>query len=261
MESRNPVFSRRGAFGRQSPGYAPSAQYLENLYSAPAYAPRRRMTIDDVVVRSFLTLGTLVMAGALAWVFVPARIANAVALAAVVVGLVFWAIVTFGRKVNAPLVLGFAVSYGVAVGVISHTYNDVYNGVVLQAVVGTALAFGAMLTVYSLRIVRVTPKFARFVIAAGLALVGLMVLNLLVSFFHVGGIGIRENGPLGILFSVAAILVGCLYLLLDFGSIEDGVRSGAPEKAAWLAAFGLTLSLVWIYLELLRLLSYFYSRD
>lgn len=258
MESRNPVFSRRGAFGQQSPGYSPSAQYLDNIYNAPAY---RAMTIDDVVVRSFLTLGTLVVAGALAWVLVPDRLANGVALAAVIVGVILWAVVTFGRKVNAPLVLGFAAAYGVAVGVISHAYNDLYNGVVLQAVIGTALAFGAMLTVYALRIVRVTPKFTRFAIAAGLALVGLMVLNLLVSIFHIGGIGIRGNGPLGILFSVAAILVGCLYLLLDFNSIEDGVRTGAPQKASWLAAFGLTLSLVWIYLEMLRFLSRFYSRN
>jgi uncharacterized YccA/Bax inhibitor family protein len=169
--------------------------------------------------------------------------------------------VTFGRKVNPVLVLGFAASYGVAVGLISHAYNDVYNGVVLQAVIGTALAFGAMLTVYALRIVRVTPKFTRFVIAAGLALVGLMILNLLVSVFHVGGIGIRGNGALGIVFSIAAILVGCLYLLLDFGAIEEGVRTGAPQQASWLAAFGLTLSLVWIYLEMLRFLARFYSRN
>ncbi len=168
---------------------------------------------------------------------------------------------TFGRRINPALVLGFAASYGVAVGVVSHTYNDVYHGVVLQAVIGTGLAFGAMLTVYALRIVRVTPAFVRFVIAAGLALVGLMLLNMLVSIFHVGGIGIRAHGPIGVLFSVAAIVVGCLYLLLDFRSIEDGVRSGAPEKMAWMAAFGLTLSLVWIYLELLRFLSYFTGRD
>ncbi|MCW2858922.1 MAG: hypothetical protein JWP48_630 [Actinoallomurus sp.] len=192
------------------------------------------MTIDDVVVRSFLTLGTLVVAGALAWVFVPARIANAVALGAVVVGMILWAIVTFGRKVNPALVLGFAASYGVAVGVISHAYNDVYNGVVLQAVIGTGLPFGAMLTVYALRIVRVTPKFTRFVIAAGLALLGLMVLNLLVSIFHVGGIGIRGNGALGIVFSVAAILVGCRYLLLDFGSIEEAsARARRRRPRGW----------------------------
>lgn len=257
MQSRNPVFSRRGAFGQQATGYAPSAQYLENLYNAPAY---RAMTLDDVVVRSFLTLGTLVLAGALAWVLVPASVANAVALVAVLVGVVLWAVVTFGRKVNAPLVLGFAASYGVAVGVVSHAYNDLYNGVVLQAVVGTALAFGAMLTVYTLRIVRVTPRFTRFVIAAGLALFGLMIFNVLVSIFHVGGIGIRGNGAMGFVFSVVAILVGCLFLLLDFGAIEDGVRSGAPQQTSWLAAFGLTLSLVWIYLELLRFLSRFYSR-
>jgi uncharacterized YccA/Bax inhibitor family protein len=261
MESSNPVLSRPGAFGQQSPGYAPSGRYPGTMYNAPAYTPQRSMTIDDVVVRSFLTLGTLVVAGALAWVLVPDDIAGAVALAAVVVGVILGAIVTFGRKVNPALVLGFAAAYGVAVGVISHAYNDVYNGVVLQAVIGTALAFGAMLTVYALRIVRVTPKFTRFVIAAGLALVGLMILNLLVSIFHVGGIGIRGNGALGIVFSVAAILVGCLYLLLDFNSIEEGVRSGAPQKASWLAAFGLTLTLVWIYLEMLRFLSRFYSRD
>jgi uncharacterized YccA/Bax inhibitor family protein len=260
MESRNPVFARRGAFG-QGRGSAPSSRYLEDMYNAPSYTPARTMTIDDVVVRSFLTLGTLAVAGALAWVFVPAQIANGVALVAILIGLVCWAVVTFGRRVNPALVIGFAASYGVAVGVISHAYNNVYHGVVLQAVIGTGLAFGAMLTVYALRIVRVTPKFVRFVIAAGLALVGLMVFNMLVSIFHVGGIGIRENGPLGMLFSVAAILVGCLYLLLDFASIEEGVRSGAPEKTSWLAAFGLTLSLVWIYLELLRFLSYFYSRD
>lgn len=254
MQSRNPVFDRNGAFGRQAPG----ARYLENLYNAPAY---QAMTLDDVVVRSFLTLGTLVLAGALAWVLVPDRLANTVALAAVVAGVILWAVVTFGRKVNAPLVLGFAAAYGVAVGVVSHAYNDLYNGVVLQAVIGTALAFGAMLTVYTLRIVRVTPKFTRFVIAAGLAVFGLMIFNLLVSIFHVGGIGIRGNGALGFVFSIAAIILGCLYLLLDFGAIEDGVRSGAPRQASWLAAFGLTLSLVWIYLELLRFLSRFYSRN
>ncbi|GAA0355975.1 Bax inhibitor-1/YccA family protein [Actinoallomurus spadix] len=261
MESRNPVLSRRGAFGQQSSGYAPSVYQLEAMYNTSSYAPPRSMTIDDVVVRSLLTLGTLAVAGAAAWILVPDRLANAVALAGVVVGLICWAILTFGRRVNPALVLGYAAAYGVTVGVVSHAYNSFYNGVVLQAVVGTALAFGATLTVYALRIVRVTPKFVRFVVAAGFALLGLMLLNLLVSLFHVGGIGLRENGPLGIAFSVVAILVGCFYLLLDFRSIEDGVRSGAPRKAAWLAAFGLTVSLLWIYLELLRFLSYFYDRD
>lgn len=258
MESKNPIFARRGAFGRQQQqGWTPSPQHLENMYNAPSYTPpatERPMTIDDVVVRGFLTLGTLVVAGAVAWAL---NFPPVVAFGAMLAGLVLWAIVTFGNKSNPGLVLGFAVCYGVAVGIISREYNELFHGIVLQAVIGTALAFGSMLAVHSLRIIRVTPKFTRFVIGAALALIGLMLVNLVMQLFGVdGGLGIRENGPLGIAFSVIAIVVGCFFLLLDFAAIEDGVRQGAPARFAWLMAFGLTLSLVWIYLEVLRLLSY-----
>jgi uncharacterized YccA/Bax inhibitor family protein len=140
--------------------------------------------------------------------------------------------------------------------VISHMYNDLYNGIVFQAVVGTALAFAAMLTVYSLRIIRVTPKFTKFVVAAGLGLFGLMLVNLVARFFIEDGIGIRSGGPLAYVFSIAVILFGCFLLMLDFNEIEQGVKAGAPEKYSWLMAFGLTMTLVLLYLEILRLLSY-----
>jgi uncharacterized YccA/Bax inhibitor family protein len=262
MESRNPAFSRRGAFGQQGPGYTPSPQQLQGMYNAPSYAPptTRRMTVDDVVVRGFLMLGTLVAAGAVAWVL---DLPPVFAIGSLVVGLVFWAIMTFGNRANAPLALGFAAAYGVSVGIVSHAYNHLYNGVVLQAVIGTALAFGAMLAVHALKIIRVTPRLARYVIAAGFALLGLMVVNLLFQLFGVdGGLGLRDPGnPLAYIFSVVAILVGCFFLLLDFAAVEEGVASGAGEKFAWYCAFGLTLSLVWIYLEMLRFLSYFSGRD
>jgi uncharacterized YccA/Bax inhibitor family protein len=268
MESRNPAF-RRDAIGRQAGGYgasAPSARQLQQMYDAPSYAPptaTRPMTLDDVVVRGFLCLATLVVTAALAWVLVPVELAVPVLVVATLAELGIWAFITFGQKANAPLVLSFAAVYGVVVGIVSHAYNDVYNGIVLQAVVGTALAFAAMLAVHALRIFRVTPKTARFVVAAGFALVGLMIVNLLVQAFGPdSGIGIRDPGnPLAYVFSVAAILVGCFFLLLDFAAVEEGVRGRAPEKFAWYMAFGLTLSLVWIYLEMLRLLSYFSGRD
>ncbi|MFD0685112.1 Bax inhibitor-1/YccA family protein [Actinomadura fibrosa] len=269
MQSRNPVF--RGQAFDQGRGYGAPAyggQYGQPYgqgYGAPAYAPAQAgpMTMDDVVVRGFATLLTLVVTAALAWTLVPARLTSAVLVVALVAEIGIWAFITFGRRANAPLVLAFAAVYGVAVGIISHAYNDVYHGVVFQAVLGTALAFGATLAVYALRIVRVTPGFVRFVAAAGLALVGLMLVNLVVQLFGAEhGIGIRDSGnPLAYVFSVAAILVGCFFLLLDFDSVEQGVRSGAPRKFAWYCAFGLVLSLVWIYLELLRFLSYFYNRD
>jgi uncharacterized YccA/Bax inhibitor family protein len=214
-------------------------------------------------VRGFLCLVALVATAALAWTLVPVELAMPVLVVAVVAELGIWAFITFGQKANAPLVLTFAAVYGVAIGIISHAYNDLYHGVVPQAVLGTALAFGAMLAVHALRIFRVTPNVARFVVAAGFALVGLMLVNLVVQVFGPdSGIGIRDPGnPLAYVFSVAAILIGCFFLLLDFAAVEEGVRSGAPEKFAWYLAFGLILSLVWIYLELLRLLSYFSGRD
>ncbi|GAA1782949.1 Bax inhibitor-1/YccA family protein [Actinomadura chokoriensis] len=270
MESRNPAFRgnafdpRAGGAAYGAPGYG-AQQYGTEQYGAAGYAPpaTRPMTMDDVVVRGFLTLAALVVTAALAWALVPVEMAAPVLVVALIAEIGIWAFITFGRKANAPLVLTFAAVYGIVVGIISHAYNDLYHGVVFQAVVGTALAFGATLAVYALRIVRVTPKFAKFAIAAGAALIGLMLINMVVYLFGgEQGIGIRDPGsPLAYIFSVVAILVGCFFLLLDFDAVEQGVRQGAPEKFAWYCAFGLVLSLVWIYLEILRLLSYFSGRD
>ncbi|MBA9003590.1 MULTISPECIES: Bax inhibitor-1/YccA family protein [Thermomonospora] len=261
MQSHNPAF-RSDRFGQQmagGAGYAPGPQQVQDMYGRPAHTPpvQRTMTIDDVVVKGFLALGTLMLAGALTWALLPLPTALTVGLVAFVLQFGLWAFITFTQKANAPLVLTFSALYGVGVGAISSYYENLYNGIVFQAVIGTALAFGGTLAVHSLRIIRMTPKLARFVIAAGFAMMGLMLVNLLLAVFTDTDLGIRDNGPLGITFSVVAILLGCFFLLLDFDMVEQGVRAGAPEKFAWYCAFGLVLSLVWIYLELLRLLSYF----
>lgn len=257
MQSRNPAF-RGASFQQRAQAYAPSAQQLQDMYNAPAYAPPRPMTLDDVVVRGFLTLGTLIFTGALAWTLVPIAQAGPFLILSLIVELCLGLYISFSGRANAPLVLTFAAFYGVAVGIISHAYNDLYHGVAFQAVIGTTLAFAAVLAAHVFKIVRVTPRLTRFVIAAGLGLFGLMVINLLAYAFGAqGGIGIRDPGnPIAYVFSIAAILIGCFFLLLDFDMVEKGVRFGAPEQFAWYCAFGITLSLVWIYLEMLRLLSY-----
>jgi uncharacterized YccA/Bax inhibitor family protein len=216
------------------------------------------MTIDDVVIRGFMTLGSLVVAAALAWYF---ELSRGVGIAAMLVALVLGLVVSFKQSTNPALILSYAVAEGVFLGVISRVFESFFNGVVLQAVLGTMLAFGGMLAVYALRIFRVTPKFTRFVIAAGFAAVGLMLVNLLVGIFVSGGLGLRTDSPIGWIFSVAMILLGCFFLLLDFNQIEEGVRAGVPEKYSWLMAFGLTLTLVWLYLEILRFVSYLSSSD
>ncbi|MBG0814979.1 Bax inhibitor-1/YccA family protein [Planomonospora sp. ID82291] len=260
MESKNPVFKRQSQGQQAWGGPTPTPEQLQGMYDTPSYAPpaQRAMTIDDVVVRGFITLGTLVVSAAAAWVL---NLGWGAAMVGVLVGLVLALVISFKQSTNPALILGYSVAYGVAVGVISHLMEARFPGIVIQAVLGTAMAFGGMLTVYSLRIVRVTPKFTKFVVAATLGLMAALLVNWIASFFVAGGLGLREAGPIGYLVSVAAILIGCFFLLLDFDEVERGVRAGAPAKYSWLMAFGLTVTLVWIYLEILRLLSYFSSSD
>lgn len=263
MRSSNPILTREGGFGRGAP---PTADQLSQMYNAPSYAgpplaAERRMTLDDVVLRTAATLGILIVVGAAAWAL---DLTIGFAVLGAIAGFVLAMVNIFKRKVSPPLILAYAACEGLFLGVISHYFNTAFSAgspligsIVTQAVIGTTLAFVGMLAAYSLRIIRVTQRFAKFAVGAGIAVVGLMFVNLLAGLFIPGGLGLRSGGTMAILFSLIAIGVGCLFLALDFHEIERGVQMGAPASYAWTCAFGLTLSLVWIYLEMLRLLSYF----
>ncbi|MFE5242118.1 MULTISPECIES: Bax inhibitor-1/YccA family protein [unclassified Streptomyces] len=289
MRSSNPVFSRRG-FSRDN-GYAgfnaapqagapaaganPYAQgaaanpYATNPYAqqdtqygAPQ-APARSgaMTIDDVVTRTAMTLGTVVLTAALSWALLPVDEANlgksyGIAIGAALVAFVFAIIQSFKRKASPALILAYAAFEGVFLGVISSTVSTYISpGTVMQAVMGTMCVFAGVLIAYKMRWIRVTRRFYGFVMAAAMGFVLLMMVNLLFSVFGGGdGLGFRSGG-LGILFGVIGIILGACFLALDFKQVEDGINYGAPREEAWLAAFGLTMTLVWIYLEMLRLLS------
>ncbi|MCX5412082.1 Bax inhibitor-1/YccA family protein [Streptomyces sp. NBC_00059] len=289
MRSSNPVFSRRG-FSRDN-GYAgfnaapqagapaaganPYAQgtaanpYATNPYAqqdtqygAPQ-APARSgaMTIDDVVTRTAMTLGTVVLTAALSWALLPVDEANlgksyGIAIGAALVAFVFAIIQSFKRKASPALILAYAAFEGVFLGVISSTVSTYISpGTVMQAVMGTMCVFAGVLIAYKMRWIRVTRRFYGFVMAAAMGFVLLMMVNLLFSVFGGGdGLGFRSGG-LGILFGVIGVILGACFLALDFKQVEDGINYGAPREEAWLAAFGLTMTLVWIYLEMLRLLS------
>ncbi|WP_392671092.1 Bax inhibitor-1/YccA family protein [Streptomyces sp. LN785] len=289
MRSSNPVFSRRG-FSRDN-GYAgfnaapqagaptaganPYAQgTAANPYATNPYAqqdvrygapqtPARTgaMTIDDVVTRTALTLGTVVLTAVLAWVLLPVDPANinksyGIASGAAVVAFVLMLVQSFKRKPVPALIIGYAAFEGVFLGVISSAINTaIGTDVVVQAVLGTMCVFAGVLVAYKMRWIRVTRRFYGFVMAAAVGFLLLMVVNLLFAVFGGGdGLGFRSGG-LGILFGVIGIILGACFLALDFKQVEDGIAFGAPREESWLAAFGLTMTLVWIYLEMLRLFS------
>ena len=257
MNSNNPVLGRGFGQGQQHASWnapAPSAGDLQDMYNRPAYAPPARfMTLDDVVTKTAITLGVVFLTGAVAWVFE----LGALAIVGALVGFVLALVISFKQSTNPALILSYAAAEGLFLGAISQMFNAQYKGIVMQAVLGTAGVFAGMLFVYKTGAIRVTPRFTRWLLGALIGVVVLMLANLVASFFTDDGLGLRDGGPLAILFSLVCIGVAAFTFLLDFDMIDKGIKQGAPERFAWYAAFGLTVTLVWLYLEILRLLSYF----
>lgn len=219
------------------------------------------MTIDDVVMRTGTTLGVLIVTAALAWALLPVDDANigrsyGIGIGSALIAMVLGFVQAFKRKASPALILTYAAFEGVFLGVISSVVdNRIADGAAMQAVLGTMAVFAGVLVAYKAGWIRVNRRFYGFVMAAALGFILLMAVNLLFAVIGGGdGLGFR-SGALGVLFGVVGIILGACFLALDFKQVEDGIAYGAPREEAWLAAFGLTLTLVWIYLEFLRLIS------
>ncbi|MCW3814614.1 Bax inhibitor-1/YccA family protein [Micromonospora sp. DR5-3] len=279
MKTSNPVLARLGQAAEREraagyaqpgpygqPGYPQQYQPHPQQYPTPGYgypaAPPTvtPMTLDDVVVKTVMLLGLLGVSAAAAWVLVPDALVGVAWIGAALVGLVLGMIISFSRMANPALVVAYSIVEGVFVGMVSKAFESLYNGIVLQAVVATFGVFFLMAALYKARVIRATPKFTRIMIAVIGGLFAVMLINLVLALFGVNT-GLRDSGPLGIGFSLVCIVVASLSFVLNFAQIEDGVRMGLPQRYAWTAAFGIVVGLVWLYLEVLRLLSYFQGDD
>jgi uncharacterized YccA/Bax inhibitor family protein len=220
-----------------------------------ADAGQRPITVDDIVTKTAITAGAAILAGGLtAWSGL-----YMLALPAFIVGFVVSLVLIFKSEwAKAPLVLLYSAAMGIALGGISGVFDQIYPGIALQAVVGTAGVFLGMLVVYKTGAVRVTPRFTKWLMGALVGVVILMLFNLVMSLFGINT-GLRDGGPLAIGFSLLVIGVAAFSLLLDFDQADQAIRGGAPAKFAWYIAFGLMTTLVWLYIEILRLLSYLRS--
>jgi uncharacterized YccA/Bax inhibitor family protein len=256
----NPVINRFGQpNGPNNNG--PSAGDLQGMFDKPAYAgPRgpeqRYMTLDSVVQRTAAMLGVILLAGAVAWATVPDHLYAPVLIVALLGSLGLGLFMSFTGRVNAAGALVYSAFEGVLLGSISKAFENAYHGIVVQAVTGTVMVAGGMLFVYKIGAIRVTPRFTRIIVGATMGVFGLMIVNLVAYLFTPGGLGLRTGGAFAVIFSLICIVVAAMNLVLDFDMIEQGIRRGAPEKTSWYAAFGLTVTLVWLYIEILRLLGY-----
>ncbi|MGW1726328.1 Bax inhibitor-1/YccA family protein [Streptomyces sp. NPDC002306] len=272
------------AVGTQGNPYAqggPYAQPSGNPYAQNPYAQQDlqhgapqapvttagRMTMDDVVLRTATTLGLLIGTAALAWALLPVDDANisrsyGIGIGAALVAMVLAFVQSFKRKASPALILTYAGLEGVFLGVVSSIVdNRIASGAAMQAVLGTMAVFAGVLIAYKAGWIRVNRRFVGFVMAAALGFILLMAVNLLFAVFGGGdGLGFR-SGPLGIIFGVVGIILGACFLAIDFKQVEDGIAYGAPREEAWLAAFGMTVTLVWIYMEFLRIIAILNSND
>jgi uncharacterized YccA/Bax inhibitor family protein len=264
MPSSNPAFgrgfqsaTRSGQFGAAGSTYAPPAQ--QDPYAAPspyARSTTRYMTMDDVVTKTGLSFLVTVVAAAGIWAL-PGTEGWGFALPALLINLFFGLFIAWKMVAHPAATLTYAAIEGVFLGAVSEAFDLRWPGIVIQAVIGTLGVFAGMLVVYKTGAIRVTPKFTRWIVGALIGVLVLSLVNLLAYLFIPGGLGLREGGPIAIIFSLVVIGIGALSLLLDFDMADEAIRRGAPAKFAWYIAFGLLVTVVWLYLEILRLLSYF----
>jgi uncharacterized YccA/Bax inhibitor family protein len=240
----------------------PSAVDLQKQYEQPSYTgPRpnqRFMTLDDVVQRTGAMLLTILVTGAVAWQLTGDSLQHVgpFLLIGLMGGLGIGLYMSFTGKANAALCLLYSACEGLLLGAVSKAFETRWHGIVIQAVTGTVMVAIGMLFVYKVGAIRVTPRFTRIVIGATIGAFGLMVVNILASLFVDGGLGLRDGGPIAILFSLVCIVIAAMNLVYDFDVVERGIRQGADQKFAWYASFGITVTLVWLYIEILRLLGY-----
>ena len=278
-ESSNPVFRSlpkgQGGYAQFGTGAASfGAQQVQAEPYATQYPDQQRgvsrpLTIDDVVTKTGITLAVVTALGVLSYFMVSMNpgLMMPFVLVGGLGGFALVMIATFGRKQDNPaIVLSYAALEGVFLGAASFLFANLVStggpGMIAQAIFGTVGVFVGMLVVYRTGAIRVTPKFTRMLVAAMFGVLAIALLNLVLGLFGVGGgegFGLRSGGPLAIIFSLVCIGLAAFMFLIDFDSADQLIRAGAPEKAAWGVAFGLTVTLVWLYVEILRLLSYFNS--
>ncbi|WP_066286343.1 Bax inhibitor-1/YccA family protein [Arthrobacter sp. B6] len=259
-------------YGQQSFGRAPGQvmdgqggyaqpnmtnEQLQQMYNQPAAGPADtgRMTYDDVIVKTAACLGVLLV-GAAVTMFVSMGLATLLMIVGALGGFVLALVNTFKKQPSPALILAYAGLEGLFLGGLTRVLDTMYPGVGLQAVIGTLSVFTVTLLLFKSGKVRATPKAMKFFMIAlvGYALFSVVNLVMMLTGLTTEPFGLR-SGIIGVVIGILAIGLAAFSLVMDFTSIEAGVQSGAPQRFSWTAAFGLTVTLVWLYVEIIRLLA------
>lgn len=219
-----------------------------------------RLTINDVIIKTMLVFAVTVVFAVAGWNLVETM--PWIMWLGLLGGLALGLVNAFKRVPSPPLILLYAALQGLMLGGISNWYDQYaqgnqYQGIVVQAVIATMTTFGVMLVLYITGIVKVTKRFQSVLIVAAVSYLVLGIGSMVWAMFGGGGgWGIYGTG-FGLIVAVLGVLIAAFFLMLDFEAISQGIKLGAPERESWRMAFGLLVTLIWLYLEFLRLLAIF----
>ena len=263
MALDNPAFSRNSAFSQQGAAAATqdvSAQQLQEMYTQPATLPDREvMTVENTVAKTAGAFAVLVVFAAVGWLVTPAM--PWLFWGASIIGFVLALVNIFKKEPSPGLILAYAAAQGVFIGGISLMFEAQWAGIVAQAVIGTLAVVGVTLALFASGKIRASKKATKVFLIAMVGYLVFSLVNLILMWTGVnndpwGLLGAEIWGiPLGLVVGVLVILMAAYSLVLDFDWIQQGVRNRAPKKYGWSGAFGILVTVIWLYLEILRFLA------
>jgi uncharacterized YccA/Bax inhibitor family protein len=254
---KNPAFTQPNSMAVQTA----TASELQDMYNRPTAgaAAADRMTVEDTVVKSAIAFGVLVVGAVAGWAL--GATMPALVFGAAIIGFVLAMVNIFKKEPSAPLILAYAAAQGVFVGGISYIFEQSWPGVVLQAVVATLVVVGVTLALFANGKIRASKKATKIFL---IAMVGYLVFSLVNVGMQMFGLTDDTFGlssqpvfgiPLGLILGVLCVIMGAYSLVLDFDFIQRGVQNRAPRKFGWSGAFGIMVTVIWLYLEILRMIA------
>lgn len=226
------------------------------------YSDQHQMTINGTVNKTFITLVILLGAAFATWsMYFKGQEVLPYAVGGAIIAVILGLVVSFVPKAAPFLVPVYALAEGMFLGALSAMYETRFNGITMQAALLTMGVFVALLVAYKTRLIKATENFKLGVIAATGGVFLVYLISFILGMFGVTVPYLHDNSLIGIGISLVIVIIAALNLVLDFDFIETGADQGAPKYMEWYGAFGLMVTLVWLYVEMLRLLSKIFSRD
>ena len=264
MAGSNPAFTRSPAFSAQAGGVAVaqdiSAQQLDEIYNrSSAPAEGETMTVENTIVKTVISFILLLAGAAIGWITAPA--VPLLWIGAAIVAFVLALVNIFKKEPSPALILLYSLAQGVFIGGISAFYEAQFSGIVVQAVIATLVVVGVTLALFASGKIRASKRATKVFLIAMIGYALFSVVNIFIMLF--GGAngnpwGLRGDVtilgiPLGVILGVVVVLLAAYSLVLDFDFIQKGAQNKAPAKYGWTGAFGIMVTVIWLYLELLRM--------